>query len=233
MSADARRLIVIDGVDGSGKSMLADRLVGALAEAGTPAVLLRVDDFRQPIAWGHDARAEADVYYEDYYDLALLDRGARAFLEGAAGFDIPMFDSRTERHQGRRAIAFSGAALAVVEGVFAQRVPIIHQAAARDAAAIIYIETSRDEARRRILARDTARGRTIADVTHRIDARYFPAQDRYVREHEPLARANALVVHERVGAPVLAHADAARLGAGVSAALGRTVGSFARQGPVG
>lgn len=228
MSPPARRLIAIDGVDGSGKSMLADRLVGVLAEAGMPAVLLRVDDFRRPIAWGEGARAEADVYYEDYYDLALLDAGARAFLAGDAGIDIPIFDSKIERHQGRRAISFSGATLAIVEGVFAQRV-----AAVRESAAIVYIETSRDEARRRILARDTARGRTVADVSHRIDARYFPAQDRYVREREPLSHADALVVHEQVGAPRVVRDGAGRLGPDVTAALGRTVGSFAPPGRVG
>lgn len=223
MSSPARRLIAIDGVDGSGKSMLADRLVGALIEAGTPAVLLRVDDFRRPIIWGSGARTEADVYYDDYYDLELLDRGARAFLGGDLSFEIPVFDSRTERHQGRRAIAFGESALAVVEGVFAQRV-----AAVRQVAAIVYIETSRDEARRRILARDTARGRTVADVTHRIGARYFPAQDRYLREHDPLAYVNALIEHERVGAPQLSHVDPGRLGSEVAAALRRVVGSFAR-----
>jgi uridine kinase len=224
-----RRLLAIEGIDGSGKSMLAERLAGVLAQGGTPpAPLLRVDDFRRPIAWGQDARREADVYYEDYYDLALLDRAARAFLSGAAGFEIPVFDSRTERHEGRRTISFGGAALAVVEGVFAQRV-----AAVAEAAAIIYVETSWEEARRRILARDTARGRTMADVTHRIDARYFPAQERYLRERDPVAHADALVRHERAGAPVLARADAARVGAEVLDALVRTLRSFAPSSSVG
>jgi len=218
----ARRLIAIDGVDGSGKSMLADRLLGALADGGTPAVVLRVDDFRRPIAWGQDARAEADVYYEDYYDLALLDRAARAFLDGQPAFEIPVFDSRTERHQGTRTISFGDGTLALVEGVFAQRVEVV-----RELAAIVYIETSRGEARRRILARDTARGRTVADVTHRIDARYFPAQDRYVRERDPLGHVAALIVHERVGAPELARADPRRVGGPLLAALRQVVGSFA------
>lgn len=228
MRGQARRLLAVDGIDGSGKSMLADRLLGVLAQAGTPAVLLRVDDFRRPIAWGQDARGEADVYYEDYYDLALLERGARAFLQGDSGFELPVFDSRTERHQGRRTIAFDGAPLALIEGVFAQRVRAV-----REGAAIVYIETSREEARRRILARDTARGRTVADVTHRIETRYFPAQARYIREHDPVAHADALIAHERAGAPDLVRADAGRLGGALFAALQRVVGSFAPSGPVG
>lgn len=227
MSSPGRRLIAVDGLDGSGKSVLADRLVAALGQAGTGAVLLRVDDFRRPIDWARAGGAEADIYYEDYYDLGLLQQGAQAFLEGAPGLDLPLFDSRSERHQGRRAIAFTDAAVAVVEGVFAQRVAAVRQAA------VVYIETSRDEARRRILARDTARGRTVADVSHRIDARYFPAQDRYLRECDPVARAAALVVHERLGAPALLRADPARLGADVTAALRRALGSFAPPGPVG
>ena len=227
MSAAGRRVIAVDGLDGSGKSVLADRLVAALGQAGTGAVLLRVDDYRRPVDWTRAGGAEADLYYEDYYDLALLEHGARAFLDGAPGIEVPHFDSRSERHQGRRAIAFGDAPLAVVEGVFAQRVAAVRQGA------VVYIETSRAEARRRILARDTARGRTAADVTHRIDARYFPAQDRYLRECAPAAHAAALVVHERVGAPSLMRADPARLGADVTAALGRALASFAPPGPVG
>lgn len=227
-AAGARRLVAIDGVDGSGKSVLADRLIAALAAAGTEVALLRVDDFRRPVDWARAGRAEADVYYDDYYDLGLLDDCLRAFLEGARGVEIPVFDARSERHAGRRAVTFRGAPLALVEGVFAQRAAVV-----RAAAAVVYIETSRGEAERRILARDTARGRTAADVAHRIAARYFPAQDRYLRERDPGAHADAVIEHEALGAPVVVRADEARLGAEVAAALRQAVSAFAPPGPVG
>jgi uridine kinase len=224
----ARRLLAVDGVDGSGKSVLADELMEALREAGVTPVLFRVDDFRRPIDWLQAGRVEADVYYEDYYDLALLDRCLTEFVAGAAAVELPVFDSKLERHVGRRSVPLRDATLAVVEGVFALRVPAV-----ATSAAVIYLRTSFAEAERRILARDTARGRTVADVSHRITARYFPAQERYARACDPLGRADAIVDHERLGAPVVVRVDDARLGADVAAALARAVGAFAPPGGVG
>jgi hypothetical protein len=89
------------------------------------------------------------------------------------------------------------------------------------------LRTSPDEARRRILARDTARGRTVADVSHRIDVRYFPAQERYLREHDPVTRADVLIEHERLGAPQLVRLDKVRLAPELEAVLRRALEAFA------
>jgi uridine kinase len=215
-------LLAVDGIDGSGKSVLAEAVVTALENAGTRAVLLRVDDYRRPVNWKAEGRAEADVYYDDYYDLAQLDEGVRAFLDGAPGISIPVFDSSRERLDGQRWIAFEGASALVVEGVFAQRAHTV-----RERGQSVYLRTSFDEARRRILARDTARGRTVADVSHRIDARYFPAQERYLREHDPVARAAVLVEHERLAAPVLARLDSARIAPTLQQTIESALAAFA------
>ena len=215
-------LLAVDGIDGSGKSVLAEALVTALERAGTRAALLRVDDYRRPVDWKAAGRAEADVYYEDYYDLRLLDDGVRAFLADAEGVSLPVFDSAREILAGERRVAFAGAAALVVEGVFVLRAPTV---AARGRA--LYLRTSFDEARRRILARDSARGRTVADVTHRIDARYFPAQERYLREHDPVAHAAVLVEHERLAAPSIARLDTTRIAPSLQQAIESALAAFA------
>ena len=223
-----RRLLGVDGVDGSGKSFLAERLGAALGEVGLPTVLLRVDDFRRPIDWRQAGRSEAEVYYDDYYDLALLDACASRFLAGADAVEIPAFDSRVERHVGTRTVEFGPASVALVEGVFALRLQVV-----RASAAVVYLRTTLPEAQRRILARDTARGRTADDVMHRIAARYFPAHERYVRECDPVGSAAALIDHETLGGPTLVRLDRARLGPVVAEALSRAMGAFAPTGTVG
>jgi uridine kinase len=215
-------LLAVDGIDGSGKSVLAQALVTALEPAGTRAALLRVDDYRRPVDWKAAGRAEADVYYDDYYDLRRLDDGVRAFLDGASGVSLPVFDSARELLDGERWVTFAGGTALVVEGVFALRVPTV---AARGCA--LYLRTSFDEARRRILARDIARGRTAVDVNHRIDARYFPAQERYLREHDPVARAAVLVEHETLAAPVLARLDEPRVAPALRQAIESALQAFA------
>jgi len=162
-----RRIVAVDGLDGSGKSQLAAALATACAAAGLAATVLHVDDFKRDLDFGGlDATAEAARYYERYYDLDALDGQLRAFLTGSGG----------------------DAALAIVEGVFTLRVPTIAASAA-----LLVLRVSDDEARRRILTRDRAKGRTDEEIQRRIARRYFPGRDRYRAEHDPEARAAAIV----------------------------------------
>jgi uridine kinase len=238
-------LLAVDGVDGSGKSVFAERLVVALGAAGIAAALLRVDDFRRSVDWLRPGRSEAEAYHDDYYELAALDQVARAFLAGASQATVPTFDSALERRTGARLVQMGGsgapgeakiepegkdgtvvgdfgARAIVVEGVFALRV-----AGIRAGAAVIYLQTSLGEARRRILARDTARGRRLEDVLHRIKERYFPAQERYIRDQDPVGRADVLIEHEQLGHPAIARFDATRLPPPVEAAIRQAVAAFA------
>jgi thymidylate kinase len=80
------------------------------------------------------------------------------------------------------------AELAIVEGVLTLRVPTI-----ATSAALVLLAVSADEARRRILERDRQKGRTDEEIQRRIARRYFPAQARYRAEHDPEARAAAVV----------------------------------------
>jgi uridine kinase len=165
----ARSVIAIDGLDGSGKSQLAAGLTQALAAAGQTAVVLHVDDFRRPAAFEAESQADSDVrestrYYDSYYDFAALDVTLRAFLDGG--------------HDG---------AVAILEGVFVLRASLPAETP------LIVLEVSPDEARRRILARDRAKGRTVDEIVRRIERRYFPAQAHYRALFDPLARADVLV----------------------------------------
>jgi uridine kinase len=223
-TASAPWLVAVDGVDGSGKSVLAERLAAALDGAGIASALLRVDDFRSAVDWQRPGRTEADAYYEDYYELEGLEVAGGALLDGAREVAVPVFDARAGRRSGQRPVHLdaAGPRAVVVEGVFARRVALV-----RSRAAVVYLRTSFAEARRRILARDTARGRSAAEVVHRMDARYFPAQERYMREHDPAGRAAVLVDHERVGAPVITRFDARDLPGPVEVAVRRALAAFA------
>ncbi len=189
-----RLLIAIDGIDGSGKSVLARALAAALERTGVKAALLAIDDFRRPVDFAADPSREGELYYARYYDLAAVEAGLAAFAEGAAELTIPAFDSTRNRLDGSSTIRFAGARAIIVEGVFALRIPTVSRLGT-----VIYVQTSLEEARRRILARDMARGRSSADVEHRIGARYFPAHEQYVRDCAPLTRADLLVTHEQLG----------------------------------
>jgi cytidylate kinase len=186
-------IVAVDGLDGSGKSQLAAALAAACAADGVPATLFHVDDFRRDVDFsGLDAAAEGLLYYERYFDLAALDR--------------------------ELASRVSGAPLAIVEGVFTLRLPVVAVGAP-----VIVLAVSDDEARRRILARDRAKGRSDEEITRRIDRRYFPARARYRAECAPEARAAAIIDNEDWRAPRLARLTPGRLPAPVERALDRLV----------
>jgi len=162
------RILAVDGLDGSGKSRFAALLAAACGANGVATTLLHVDDFKRDLDFaGLDADAEASLYYERYYDLAALDTALAPFRPEAA---------------------VAGGGLAIIEGVFTLRVPTVAASAA-----LVILTVSSDEARRRILERDRAKGRTDAEIHHRIAHRYFPAQARYRAELDPDARAAAVV----------------------------------------
>jgi uridine kinase len=216
----ARELIAVDGLDGSGKSHFARALVAACEAEGAGAVVLfRVDDFRRPLPALASPGDEATLYYDHYYDFALLDACLRSFLQGAPGISIPRFDPAREVLEGEHAMRFDNARLAVVEGVFVMR------AAEAAAASLIALEVTEAEARRRILARDLARGRPLDVVEHRIDHRYFPAQRRYREAFDPLRRADVLVDNEHWDHPRLLRCASGRLPRAVERALLRVVPS--------
>jgi uridine kinase len=185
-----RQLVAIDGLDGSGKSELARALAAACEAAGAgPAFLFSVDDFRRPLGAlaGED---EATAYYDRYYDFASLDACLAAFEAGAAQASVPRWDPARELVDGERELDFGDARLGFVEGVFVLR----SEVAAR--APLLLLEVSEAEARRRIHARDAARGRPAEVIEHRIDNRYFPAQRRYRATHDPVGRADVLIDNE-------------------------------------
>jgi uridine kinase len=213
----ARALVSIDGIDGSGKSRFARAVAAACEAEGVPAFLFHVDDFRRPLGALAEGADEAAVYYDRYYDFALLDACLRAFVEGAPAASIPRFDPASEALAGTTELAFGGTRLALLEGVFVLRAP------AAAASPIVVLEVTEAEARRRILARDTARGRTREVVEHRMNRRYFPAQRAYRAAFDPLRRADAVIDNERWERPRLVRLESGRLPRAVEKALFRVV----------
>jgi len=215
----ARLVVAIDGIDGSGKSILADRLAKAFAADGLGTVLFHVDDFRRPVDWSRTDRAEVDLYYDEYYDLDALDRCLSAFQDGGGTTQAALFDQPSGRVGPLREIELTGVAVAIVEGIFVRRLPAV-----LNSAVVMVIETSAPEARRRLLVRDSAKGRSQAEIAHRIAARYFPAQDRYRASLDPHRSPAVVIDNERPTAARLLSLDSARVPPVVERAVRRLLG---------
>ena len=198
-------VITVGGIDGAGKSSFARRLQEEYERAGLPVLVLHIDDFRRPVVWQRPDKSEADIYGEEYFDFAAIATCLIALEAGHSVVRRPVFDSRTERATGFAEVRLAGVRAAIVEGVFTMRLP----GAAEHFR--IWLESSFELGRARMLSRGDPPGRTPEDWAHRIDQRYFPAQERYLALHSPEERADVVIDNHDWQAPRLVRAELARL----------------------
>lgn len=182
------RVVLVDGIDGSGKTSFAGLLTETIRSSGADVALVHVDDFRLNVSW-EDPLGEEEIYWSRYFDLTAL--------------------------QTEVAILTAQETLVVLEGIFCLRLPELADNP------LVYLEVDFELAARRILLRDTARGRTAKDVIHRIESRYFPAQRRYRAEYSPTERAATLIDSTNPAAMRLVRSEWHRLPAAAAAALRR------------
>ena len=90
------RILLVDGIDGSGKTSFAGRLADTMRASGASVALVHVDDFRLPVSW-EDPVGEEEIYWSRYFDLQAL--------------------------QTEVAILAGSGTLVVLEGVFVLRLP--------------------------------------------------------------------------------------------------------------
>ena len=168
---------------------------GALSGRKAGVASPHVDDFRRPTDFSQLApEAESALYYEHYFDFAAVGEALSAWAGGAPD-----------------------GAVTILEGVMLLR------AALPSGALLIVLEVSAAEARRRILARDQAKGRTPEEIARRIDRRYFPAQARYRAACDPLGLAALVIDNEDWARPRVVRRSDVCLAPEIAAALDRVL----------
>jgi len=159
-------LILVDGRSGGGKSTFAERVARLLDGA-----VVHSDD----IAWHHDPIDWADVLVDGV--IAPWRRGE------AVSFRPPGWVSK-----GRRgAVEVAPCPLLVVEGVGAGRGGL----AAR-AELVVWVQSDRDEARRRGLTRDVELGRSPEEAAAFWDE-WMQAEEPFLAADRPWSRASLVV----------------------------------------
>ena len=182
-----RRLVAVEGRDGTGKTHFADALQVAFARAGVEAFRASVDDFHRPQAFRYrQGRDSPKGYYEDAFDTELLDRVLlHPFrMGGSTGFQTAAFDLRRDAPIEMAWQTAGPDAVLIVDGVFLQR-----PALAGKWHAVVYLEANDRVRRERMRARDGAH----PDIGHASHRRYREAHDLYERTVRPRGKALAIV----------------------------------------
>jgi len=177
-----RRLIAIDGVDGSGKSTFARDLIPALK--GRPVVTVHVDDFlNAPEIRHRRGRDSAEGFWLDTYDYQALEENVLEPLSGSGhGLYTPKLSpehsDRPERHLA------PDNALILIEGMFLHR-----QEQANRWDYSIFLDVPFSETARRMSRRDGSN----PDPRHPTMHRYVGGQRLYFENAQPWSRATKVV----------------------------------------
>ncbi len=189
------RLVAVDGVDGAGKTVLADELAALLESRGTPVVRVGVDGFhhRRAVRYRRGPTSP-EGFYLDSYDV---DRFRAEVVDAArAGRPVrtAVFDHRTDRPVDTPPVPVPPGGVVLVDGIF------LHRPELEDAWDLsVFLRASFAVTFRRMSARDGC----PADPGDTRNARYVGGQRLYLAERDPQARADVLVDHDDPAHPVL------------------------------
>jgi uridine kinase len=183
--------VAIDGVDGAGKTMLADELVEPLRHAGREVIRASVDGFHNPRAVRYARGADSpEGYFLDSFDYAALRRELLEPLsaDGGRPFRTAWFDYRTDRAVESPPQAVRRDAVLLFDGVFLARREL---EGCWDLT--IWLEVPFEVTVERAIARDARNGGDSAVTRSKYERRYVPGQRLYFAQCRPRDRARIVV----------------------------------------
>jgi uridine kinase len=194
---DRRIRVAIDGVDGAGKTVLADALAPLVIAKGRQVIRASVDDFHHPRAVRYArGRYSPDGFFLDSYDYPafrrlLLDPLGPA---GSGNYIAKHFDHRTDQPVARRTQQSPPAAALIVDGIFLHRPEL---RAYWDLSIFLQIDFA--VSRERNAAREGTSEALDPDTP--ANRRYGAGQQRYLSECAPAQNADIVIDYNDLGAP--------------------------------
>ena len=195
-----RRLVAVDGVDGSGKTTFAATLALHLAQR-RPTVLVHLDDYLNVAAVRHArGRGSAEGFWLDSYDYALLHERVLTPLgaDGEGTYRPPSYDVTSDMRSDGEPVVTDADAVTLVEGLFLHRDEL---KGVWDAS--VFLDVPFAETVGRMAARDGG----PADPEHPAMHRYVGGQRLYFAAARPWERATFVVDNVDVTHPRCVAAD--------------------------
>jgi len=196
-----RVIVAVDGVDGAGKTVFADRLAEVFAEEGTAVFRASIDGFHRPRAERYArGRTSPEGFYRDSYDYATFRRVLiDPFRTGeGAGFQLAVHDVVRDAAVESEWVTAPRDAVLIVDGIF------LHRPELRGLWDwSVWLEVPFPVAYARMAVRDGS----DPDPGAPTNARYRQGQELYLREADPRRAASALVDNSDLAAPVRVFGD--------------------------
>ena len=180
-----RRLVAVDGVDGSGKTTFAANLVSEIQNR--PVIVIHADDFLNPSPVRHaKGRASPEGFWEDTYNYAALQDQVLAPLgpKGDGWYSPASYDSAADGMKQAEVVRARSDALVVVEGMFLHRDEVTSYWDASVFLDVPFTVTA---------ARMAVRNGSNPDPEHPMMRRYIGGQRLYFDAARPWERATIVV----------------------------------------
>jgi uridine kinase len=194
---DRRIRVAIDGVDGAGKTVLADALAPLVIAKGRQVIRASVDDFHHPRAVRYArGRYSPDGFFLDSYDYPAFRRLLLDPLGPAASgnYIATHFDHRTDQPIAPRPQQAPSAAALIVDGIFLHRPEL---RAYWDLSIFLQIDFA--ISRERNAAREGTPDALDPDTPS--NRRYGGGQQRYLSECAPAQNADIVIDYNDLRAP--------------------------------
>jgi len=191
----------IDGVDASGKTMLADELVAPLQNRGRSIIRLSADSFHHPPEIRYrQGRLSPEGYYEDSfnYDAIILNILKPLGPAGNLKYRTPLIGTNSDSDSSALLNMAEQGAILLFDGIFLHR-PEIRQYWDFS----VFVQASFDVIIKRAEKRDLALFKTAAQVRETYKQRYIPGEKIYLKTERPSQRASVIWKNDEIENPVL------------------------------
>ena len=193
--------VAIDGIDGAGKTWLADELVEPLRALGRPVIRESIDGFHRPRSERYRrGEASPEGYYRDSFDNAAL---TSALLEplgpnGDRRYRTALFDYRSDGTVSQSVRTADQRAVLLFDGVFLLRPELAQLWDFK-----VFLKTSFASALERVITRDASMFGSRHAARDRYLTRYQPGQRLYLAESMPEQSADVVIINDDLSRPRL------------------------------
>lgn len=185
LAGEGPLLVGVDGVDGVGKTVFADRLAAALESRGRGVVRVCLDDFLHPAAVRHAKGADSpEGYYADSVDVAAFRAAVVTPARSGHPIRTAVFDHHADSAVDVEPTPVPADGVVLVDGIFLHR---------RELAAVWDVSVFLDAPFEVTVPRMAARDGSPADPDHPAQRRYVDGQRLYLEECRPRHLATVVV----------------------------------------
>jgi uridine kinase len=193
--------VAVDGVDGAGKTILADELAAVLAHQPRQIIRASVDGFHQPEPMRRARGAlSPEGFYQDSYNYEALKSELLLPLgpEGSRQFRRTIFDYERDQPITVRQEKAAKNAILLMDGIFLLRKALIDFWDLR-----LFLHVDFAQSVPRGAARDADLFGSLEKAEQRYHQRYVPGQKIYLKESNPLDKADVVIDNNNIKQPKL------------------------------